>query len=263
MTLLVTRVTGLGTIQDRGRAGHMHEGVAPGGALVPELAVRANRLVSNPDDAALVEVFGELVVRATAPCEVATDARCALTRDQELIVRSGPRRVAYLAVRGGVSAPLLLGSRSTQLSAGLGSRLASGRVIETAGLAPVRPSPGAAASTAWSSDLVITVIPGPDLDAFEPRALSVLASSEYRVSPTSDRVGTRLEGAALRHAPDFVARSRPMVRGAIEVPPHGQPIVLGPEHPTTGGYPILAVVAHRDLAALFSIPLGASLRFST
>jgi allophanate hydrolase subunit 2 len=103
-------------------------------------------------------------------------------------------------------------------------------------------------------------VPGPDLHAFAPDALAALVSAPYRISPTSDRVGTRLAGPDLPRnmAPE---RSRPMVRGALEVPRDGQPIVLGPEHPTTGGYPILAVIAEDDLDRFFAIRLGGEVAF--
>ena len=65
------------------------------------------------------------------------------------------------------------------------------------------------------------------------------------------RTGARLRGERLPRRPDLAERSRPMVRGAIEVPGDGLPIVLGPDHPTTGGYPILAVVASEDLERVF------------
>src|SRR5439155_4336919 len=109
----------------------------------------------------------------------------------------------------------------------------------------------------------IAVVPGPELDAFAPDALAVLTSQPYRILPASDRVGTRLAGLPLPRRADYVPVSRPMVCGAIEVPPDGQPIVLGPEHPTTGGYPLVGVVASRDLDRLFAIRLGGSVRFGT
>src|SRR5690606_31038678 len=73
MSLVVTRTLGLSTIQDRGRCGHMHEALPPGGALVPELLAAANRSAGNPDDAPAIEVLGILTVRATADVTVATD----------------------------------------------------------------------------------------------------------------------------------------------------------------------------------------------
>ena len=115
--------------------------------------------------------------------------------------------------------------------------------------------------TSEAPDAPIRLIPGPDPASFAPQALPLLLSSEYRILPSSNRVGTRLDGPALPRstAPEV---SRPMVIGAIEVPRDGKPIVLGPEHPTTGGYPIVAVVARADLGRLFSIRLGGSIRFT-
>lgn len=106
----------------------------------------------------------------------------------------------------------------------------------------------------------ISVVPGPDLTAFVPDAIDRLTAAPYRILPTSDRVGTRLEGTLIPHVPhpEF---SRPMVRGAIEVPRDGAPIVLGPEHPTTGGYPTAAVIAQADLGRFFAIRLGGTVRF--
>jgi allophanate hydrolase subunit 2 len=91
--------------------------------------------------------------------------------------------------------------------------------------------------------------------------LQILLSGEYRILPSSDRIGTRLDGPALPRT-SLAEVSRPMVIGALEVPRDGKPIVLGPEHPTTGGYPIIAVVARPDLGHLFSIRLGGSVRFT-
>jgi allophanate hydrolase subunit 2 len=72
---------------------------------------------------------------------------------------------------------------------------------------------------------------------------------------------TRLEGERIERRAEYVEQSRPMVIGAIEVPGDGAPIVLGPEHPTTGGYPVLAVIASDSLDAFHSVPLGGSVRF--
>jgi 5-oxoprolinase (ATP-hydrolysing) subunit C len=283
MSLVIVRAAGLVTVQDRGRRGHMHEALPPGGALVDGLLVAANRAASNPDDAAAVEVLGLLVVRAEADLVVATDAGPrVLRKGQELVVASGNRRVAYLAIHGGVHAPLVLGGRGTMLSAGLGAPLRAGDMI-----APQRRSrersdrmargtgrelarriargSGQTASIERSGDELsiddprpIRVIAGPD--SFPPDALAALTSGPYRISPESDRVGTRLVGPAIARPADGEG-SRPMVRGAIEVPRDGAPIVLGPEHPTTGGYPIVGVVAASDLDRLFAVRLGGIVRF--
>lgn len=258
MSLAVVRAVGLVTVQDTGRPGRMHEAIPPGGALVRELLAAANHRARNAGGAPAIEVLGQLVVRAETDLLVATDARVhALRAGDELTVESGRRRVTYLAVRGGVDAPLVLGGRGALLCAGLGAPLRAGHRIAAAHAAEVA-SPGGEPLVDAG---VITVIAGPDADAFAPGALDVLASAPYRVSPTSDRVGTRLDGPMIPRRADRADVSRPMVLGAIEIPGDGKPIVLGPEHPTTGGYPILAVVAHADLGRLFAIRLGGEVRF--
>jgi 5-oxoprolinase (ATP-hydrolysing) subunit C len=259
MTLVVRRALGLVTVQDLGRPGRMHEAVPRGGALVPARLIAANRAAGNPDDAPAIEVLGALTVRAEQAHRVATDTTAArtLAAGDELVVTSEPRRVAYLALRGGVAAPLVLGGRGALLCAGLGGLVRSGQQLATAALPAVAATPPAGEAP----DAPIRLVAGPDASQFLPQALEVLLASSYRVSPSSNRVGTRLDGPALPRsaAPEV---SRPMVIGAIEVPGDGTPIVLGPEHPTTGGYPIVAVVVRADLGRLFSIRLGGGVRFT-
>lgn len=260
MTLVVVRALGLVTIQDLGRAGHMHEAVPPGGALAPARLIAANRAVRNPDDAPALEVLGSVTVRAAAEAVVGTDTTPAQTlqRGDELTIASEPRRVAYLALRGGIAAPRMLGGRGAMLSAGLGALARAGHELANAHLARVVPAP---LPPAAPDDAPIRVVPGPDHASFADAALPTLLTATYRIQPTSDRVGTRLAGPALART-DAPERSRPMVRGALEVPRDGQPIVLGPEHPTTGGYPVIAVVASAELDRLFAIPLGGCVRFT-
>ncbi|HMG19926.1 MAG TPA: biotin-dependent carboxyltransferase family protein, partial [Kofleriaceae bacterium] len=243
-----------------GRPGRMHEAVPPGGALVVDRLIAANRAARNPDGAPALEVLGQLAIRAERALQVATDTAPLreLPAGGELAIASEPRRVAYLAVRGGLDAPLVLGGRGALLCAGLGGLVRAGQRFATAGLAETAP-PAAPAPDA--PDAPIRLIAGPDPASFAPGALDVLLASEYRVLPTSNRVGTRLDGPALPRS-DAPEVSRPMVLGAIEVPRDGVPIVLGPEHPTTGGYPIIAVVARADLGRLFSIRLGGTVRFT-
>jgi allophanate hydrolase subunit 2 len=261
MSLSVVRALGLVTVQDLGRPGRMHEAVPAGGALVPERLIAANRALGNPDDAPALEILGQLAIRAEAALSVATDtlAPRVLPAGGELVIASEPRRVTYLAVRGGIAAPLVFGGRGALLCAGLGGLVRAGARFASAELAEVAPPPDARPEAAPHAP--IRLIAGPDADAFAPEALTLLLSSEYRILPSSDRVGTRLDGPPLPRtaAPEV---SRPMVIGAIEVPRDGKPIVLGPEHPTTGGYPIVAVVARADLGRLFSIRLGGTVRFT-
>jgi allophanate hydrolase subunit 2 len=158
---------------------------------------------------------------------------------------------------------LVLGGRGTLLVANLGGHL--GRPL----LGGDRLQVGAEPRRTFAAPEVpephspIVVVPGPDLDRFEPGALGVLTGSEYTISPRSDRVGVRLLGPALGRADADSGASSPMVRGAIQVPASGKPIVLGPDHPTMGGYPVLATVVSSGVGALMGRAPGTAVRFTS
>lgn len=265
--ITVVAVTGLATVQDRGRPGHMHEGVPPGGPLVPELLARANAAVGNGEGEAGLEVLGALTLAGPEGTVVADDDGVAveLTVRDPWTVRGEGGRVRYVAVRGGIAVPRVLGGRGTLLGAGLGGH--EGRPLRRGDALPVG-DPGAVQRghppAAPDLEAAIRVVPGPDLDRFDASALDLLLGSEFRVDPRSDRVGTRLTGPVLPRIggdPGDLGPSCPMVRGAIQVPPSGAPVVMGPDHPTTGGYPVLATVVVASLGALGARPVGAVVRF--
>jgi len=262
--ITVVAVSGLVTVQDGGRPGHMHEGVPPGGPLVPELLARANAAVGNEEHEAGLELFGALTLAGNAGTQVASDdgVPVELGSREAWSVGVAGARVRYVAVRGGIDVARVLGGRGTLLGAGLGGH--EGRALRRGDVLPVgergtarrRPPPAAP-----ELDAAIVVVPGPDLERFEPGALDVLLASEFRVDPRSDRVGVRLTGPGLRRVGDDLGASSPMLRGAIQVPLSGEPIVLGPDHPTTGGYPVLAVVVVASQGALGARPVGGCVRF--
>jgi biotin-dependent carboxylase-like uncharacterized protein len=264
----VVRAAGLATVQDGGRHGHMHEGVPPGGALVPELLARANAAVHNPRETAAIELAGVITLRADSPLLVATDRGDArvLPAGEAWDVTSGKARVRYVAVRGGIDVPRVLGGRGTLLVAGLGGF--EGRTLRTGdrlsvGDAPPCDEPALAVPDVPDPGAAIAVVLGPDIDRFAPGAVDRLLAGSFAIDPRSDRIGTRLVGPLLERLDTDDGLSAPMVRGAIQVPAGGQPIVLGPDHPTTGGYPVIATVVRESLGALGARPVGAPVRFVT
>jgi biotin-dependent carboxylase-like uncharacterized protein len=270
----------LATIQDLGRPGWAAIGVTRSGAADRASAALANRLVGNDPAAALIEATaGGLQVRAESGLLVAvTGASGPVHVNGRPMPMNGPVRVpaggvlalgrpaiglrSYLAVRGGIDAVPVLGSRSTDTLSGLGpaplavgDRLPVGRpsgnepVVDIAPVAGPQPTP------------VLRVLPGPRRDLLVPEAWPALGSGRWTVSSDSDRVGVRLTGPALLRAGDAELPSEGLVPGAIQVPPDGAPVLFLADHPVTGGYPVLAVVVTADLPAAAQLRPGDEVRF--
>ncbi|MFI1886400.1 biotin-dependent carboxyltransferase family protein [Streptomyces jumonjinensis] len=279
--LSVVRAGALTTVQDLGRPGYAHLGVPRSGALDPRAAAVVNRLVGNPESAAVLETtLTGCAIRPRGPVTVAVGgAPCPVTVDGRPAAWGAPVRVAagalleagwttggvrgYIAFAGGVAVEPVLGSRSTDLLSGLGPPpLADGVVLPLG--RPVGPAARADACVPWPAppaELVLRVRLGPRADWFTDAALRAFTSGVYRVSAMSNRIGLRTEGPALERARDGELPSEGMVLGAVQVPPDGRPVVFLADHPTTGGYPVAAVVDERDLPAAAQAAPGTPVRF--
>jgi biotin-dependent carboxylase-like uncharacterized protein len=169
---------------------------------------------------------------------------------------------SYLAVRGGLRHGTVLGSASYDTLARLGPPpLRAGDVLHAGAAAAAYPVVDHAAVRPVDGPLAL--VPGPRADWFTDDALAVLCAGPWTVSADSDRVGLRLEGPALvRREPGRELPSEPMVRGALQVPPDGRPVVLGPDHPTTGGYPVVGVLADNSWDRLAQARPGDRLSFA-
>jgi len=262
--LEVLEAGGVAMVQDGGRAGFMHQGVPPGGALVPEWLAAANRSVGNGWSAAALECYGRLELRLHGRgAWVSVDGRAFQVEAGGQFSVPAPEAgvVRYAAVEGGLGVPEVLGGRGTLPVARLGG--VEGRVLKRGDVLPLgagggpREEPG----VALPLEAGVRVVLGPDLGRFGGDAVEVLLESAFTVSPTSDRVGMRLRGPGLPLEDEGSGLSGPMVRGALQVPGSGEVIVLGPDHPTTGGYPVLAVVIRADWGRLAARRPGATVRF--
>ncbi|GAA2986280.1 KipI family sensor histidine kinase inhibitor [Microbacterium terrae] len=272
----------LATIQDLGRPGAASLGVSASGALDRGALRTANRLVGNREDAAGIEVtMGGL--RAVADTdlwfavtggwgpvrvdgrEVDPYAAQAWPAGAELHLdwlSHGAR--AYLAVRGGVEARLALGSRSTDLLAGLGpAPLRAGAVVAVGDAASV-PVP-ATTIAPWSApddaELLVELGPGARADWFTAAARAQLYDAVWTVTNDADRVGMRLDGPVLERSRDGELPSEGMVPGALQVPPSGRPTILLADGPVTGGYPVIAVATDASLDLLAQARPGTRIRF--
>ncbi|MGY1602322.1 5-oxoprolinase subunit C family protein, partial [Geodermatophilus sp. SYSU D00815] len=169
---------------------------------------------------------------------------------------------SYLAVRGGVDVPPVLGSRSTDLLSGLGpAALRAGDLLPVGTDAGEEPVVDVAPVAAPSDRPVLPVLPGPRRDWLTGEAWSRLVTAVWAVSPDSDRVGARLTGPRLERARDGELPSEGLVPGAVQVPPDGAPVLFLADHPVTGGYPVLAVVTTAGLAAAAQLRPGDEVRF--
>jgi biotin-dependent carboxylase-like uncharacterized protein len=275
----------LTTVQDLGRPGYAHLGVARSGALDEPALRLANRLVGNPDDAAALETtLTGATLRAGASVAVAvTGAPCELTVDGQAVplhttvdlpagsmLQIGPATAgvrSYVAFAGGIDVPPVLGSRATDTLSGLGPPPL--RAGATLSLRPAEPSgsemePLAGATeepSTWDS-LVLRVRWGPRQDWFSVPARDALLGTAYRLSVKSNRVGARLQGESLTRANAGELPSEGLTLGAVQVPADGQPLVFLADHPTTGGYPVIAVVDEADLPLLAQARPGATVSFS-
>lgn len=274
------------TVQDLGRDGWRHLGVARAGALDPAQAALANRLVGNPDDAAVLEIaLAGPTLSLPAPARIALCGAEAGMRFEDRAGRThaipGGRRVdlpagrlrigtlrnglrAWLAVAGGIATAPVLGSRSTDLRGGFGGF--DGRALRAGDdlpigahdvpdvAAPVFPAHWFALDMHDARTAPIRYVPS-SLDI-----AAALAGHAWTVDPRSDRQGLRCAGDALStRLPEQV--SAPVAPGTIQLPPDGRPIVLLADAQTVGGYPRLGHVIAADLPRLAQRRPGDALRF--
>ncbi|MER7517393.1 biotin-dependent carboxyltransferase family protein [Streptomyces sp. NPDC126499] len=278
--LAVVRAGALTTVQDLGRPGYAHLGVPRSGALDPEAVRLVNRLLGNAEGAAVLETTltgcavrprrAVTAVVGGAPCPVTVDGRPAawgtpvrLGPGQLLEVGAAVRGLrSYVGFGGGVAVEPVLGSRSTDLLSGLGpAPLVDGVVLPLGAATAVRGSVDAPPWPGPGDELVLRVRLGPRDGWFTPGALRTLATRAWRVSSASNRIGLRTEGPALERAVHGELPSEGMPLGAVQVPPDGRPVVFLADHPTTGGYPVVAVVREADLARAAQAVPGTVVRF--
>ncbi len=259
------------SVQGAPRYGLGSSGVPPGGAMDLRSLARANALVGNgADDPALeialagpelVALEDSVVALAGAPCVAEIDGRPAPLAEAFLLPTGRRLRIGrvhggarvYLAVEGGFDAEDAPGRLSPPL--------AGGQVLAVRPTATPRGSGRIPGGPEREAERVLRVAVGPHSDHFEPASADRLLAATWRVSPVSDRRGLRLEGERLEHGRPAEVPPQGTVPGTIQVPGDGQPIVLGPDGPVTGGYPQIATVIEADLPHLGQAAPGDRLRF--
>lgn len=271
----------LTTVQDFGRRGFAHLAVPRSGSLdVPAMCL-ANRLVGNPEDAAVLETtLDGVAVRAGRLCHMAVtgaiadvrvDGRPAawglplLIRPGEVIdvgpAQHGVR--SYVAVSGGIAVEPSMGSRSTDLLTGLGPAF-----VRTGSVLPLGPVVGEPARIDYApyplpgGELNLACYLGPRDDRITEDSIGLLRSATWTVSAQSNRIGLRLEGPTLRWRTSNELLSEGLVLGSVQVPADGQPVLFLADHPTTGGYPVIGVIPAPDIWLCAQAAVGTTIRFN-
>ncbi len=280
-SVCVERPGALTTVQDAGRPGLAHLGVPRSGALDPAAHRLANRLVGNPQSAPVLETtltgvglrfFGDAVVAVTgAAAPVRLDgqpsgwgAAVRVHSGQVLDVgRARPGVRSYLAVSGGFAVPPVLGSASTDLLSGLGpAPLARDKILvtgEPAAAPPAAPGPPPGAPSSGPLELPIRL--GPRDGWLTPAGLATLTRAEFTVAIESNRIGMRVRGAPVEQASRGELPSEGLVWGAVQLLPDGNLVVFLADHPTTGGYPVVAVVDPAGFSTCAQAAPGSPVRF--
>ncbi|MGE5813062.1 MAG: biotin-dependent carboxyltransferase family protein [Acidobacteriota bacterium] len=268
----------LTTIQDRGRWGWQHLGVSPGGPMDPWSFRLANILVGNDEWAAALEVTlmgpelraeQELTVAVTGADLGASVPMLTASRiSKGGVLHFGPRRRltrAYVAVRGGIETPLVLGSRAASLSARLpglaGRALKRGDTVPVGIAATDAPPAHGRVFDSHDQDAIVRFIWGPDRDRFSDETAETFVKTSFTLSTDSNRMGFRLQGSVLtvREGGQVLSEASPM--GSLQVPPSGQPILLMADRQTTGGYARIGTVITADLHVAGQLGPGDAVRF--
>jgi biotin-dependent carboxylase-like uncharacterized protein len=273
-------------VMDLGRPGRGAVGVPAGGAADPAALAAANRLVGNDDNGAGLEItLSGPSLRFPAGGVVAlTGARFVATRssggpvlwNETLVLAAGETLTlaagaesgsrCWLALRGGLVVPQVMHSRSTFLPGAFGGHLgrplragdvlALGRLVGAMRLRRAQPPPASERAAP------LRAVAGPQAGQFDDAGLAAFFGGVFRVAAASDRRGLRLSGPAVARA-RLELPSQGVLPGAVQVPPDGQPIILGWDGPVTGGYPVIAGVISADWPRLAQLRPGDEVRFAT
>ena len=273
----------LTTIQDKGRFGFQKSGIGQAGAMDQEAYSAANKLVGNMLNEAVLEM-----TMLGAALKFTDDALCALTgADMEakldgenvatyaaFYVKAGQKLTlgyakngmrSYLAVQGGIDVPKVLGSRSTDIKSGLGGyegrALKKGDVLAVTEHEDLPPIYKTLPKPDFPMDLEIRVILGPQDDYFTDKGIAAFLGAAYSVTPQSDRMGIRLDGAAVENKAGVDIVSDGITFGSVQIPASGTPIIMMADHQTAGGYAKIATVVSKDLAKLAQAQPGCKIHF--
>ena len=274
------KVFGFATLQDQGRIGVAHIAVPTSGAFDQHSHRMANRLVQNSPDVCVIESLrsaiefksdSDLVIAVTgAPVSIQIDSReqdmfCPLYIPANATVRLTPSLFGmrtYLAVRGGILGNQIMGSAAFDELSQIGTPPIVTGMEFAIGNESVVPIPGVfvpSSGASFGESIELEVVPAPRWSRFSnPQAL---LTNQFEVTSAINRVGMRLSGKKIDWDTTVRLPSEGVVIGAIQVLADGLPLIFGPDHPTTAGYPVIAVVSRKSLNVLAQTAPGTKVRF--
>ena len=291
MGICVQRGGPLTTVQDKGRLGYQNLGFSASGAMDRRALRLANLLLDNEENDAVLEVtmVGPKFTFESPNCFVLTGADLKASLNGQVLEtnrvyaagagdvvdfpQSFPSRGtrAYIGFAGGLDLPPLMGSRSTYLKGKMGGLegrgLKTGDRLEFLAPRPQLPNlekrrlPEDFETVYGGRQVKIRVILGPQEDSFTPEGLKLFLNQLYRVTPNSDRMGSRLDGPVIPHKGRADIISDGIAFGAIQVPSEGKPIILLADRQSTGGYTKIANVITVDLPKVAQRMVGDEIRF--
>lgn len=272
------------TIQDLGRYGFQKFGMPVSGAMDTYSMQLANWLVSNPRYEACFEITFQgpeiefqcdtMISLCGAPIDASINGKMIETSSSYRVFKGDILKTGnvtrglrtYLAIDGRIMVPKVMGSKSTYLRGRLGGfqgrKITDGDVIEihACGFASERDLPYEFRRF-YPASQTLRIIPGTEVAQFEFSGLATFLSSEYTVSPQNDRMGYRLTGPVIAHKAGADIISSGITNGSIQVPGHGQPIIMLADHQTVGGYTQIANVISVDLPLISQLKTGDKIRF--
>jgi UPF0271 protein len=274
------------TFQDQGRFNLQHFGVAPSGCMDYESFTIANALVSNDKAEGVLEfayqgpllklikgqtkfaITGKVHFKIINSKSETINGECNRTYDIEEgeqidILATNKTVYGYLAIEGGFSVSPFCNSVSTLSRANIGPN--EGKKINLKNKIFFKKNRQEKnnyfINVQNKNNNLIRVLRGPQHNYFSDSSKKDFCSKNYKISSLTDRMGMRLEGTILKNVVSTNIRSEGIIKGSIQVPADGQPIVLLNDHPTIGGYPKIANVISADYDLLVQNVLGTNLLF--
>ena len=274
------------TFQDKGRFGMQHLGVVPSGCMDYKSFLIANALVLNDEKEGVLEfayqgpllkltkgktkfaITGNVLFQIINSKNETINGECNRTYDldegdQVDILATNQSAYGYLSVEGGFDVTPFCNSVSTLVRANIGPN--EGKKINNKNKIFFKKNRigknNYAVNISIKKNDVIRVLKGPQFEYFSDTSQKEFFSEDYKVTNLTDRMGMRLEGKVLKNNVSTNIRSEGIIKGAIQVPADGQPIILLTDHPTIGGYPKIANVISADYDLLIQKIPGEKISF--